>query len=112
MTGREQKQSWLDSLQVGDRVFTQTRYSKSITTIENITKTRRIVTKNGHRFNSDGSQYGRGSVWDYAHINPVTDEVLLEFRMKKIISKINKVDWDKVSFDNLEKIAETLDIKT
>ncbi|WP_214771347.1 hypothetical protein [Exiguobacterium sp. s133] len=111
MTNREEKQAWLDGLQVGDKVYIRTRHTKSITAIENITKTRRISTKNGHRFNADGSQYGRGSSWDFADIDPVTDEILLEFKMRKIISKIDEVNWNKVSFGNLTKIAEILDLK-
>ena len=108
---REEKQAWLDGLRVGDRVYVHTRHSKSITAIENITKTRRIITKSGHRFNADGSLSGRGSGWNFADIDPVTDEILLEFKMKKIISKINDVNWNTVSFGNLAKIAAILDLK-
>lgn len=111
MTNREEKQTWLDGLQVGDRVLIRTRMSIGITTIEKITKTRRIVTKNGYRFNADGSEYGRGSIWDYYDIEPVTDEVIQEFKMRKIAKELEKVNWYKVNFGNLKKIAEILDIK-
>lgn len=111
MTNQEEKQTWLDGLQVGDRVLIRSRMSSGITTIEKITKTRRIITKNGYRFNADGSECGRGSSWDYCDIEPVTDEVIQEFKMRKIAKELEKVNWYKVNFGNLKKIAEILEIK-
>lgn len=112
MVGKGSNQKWLDNLQVGDKVLIRTRMSIGITTIEKITKTRRIVTKNGYRFNADGSEYGRGSSWGYYGIEPVTDNVIQELKMRKIAKELGEVNWHKVSFANLEKIAEILSIKS
>lgn len=105
---REEKQVWLDGLREGDRVLITSRHFKGITTIEKITKTRRIKVKNGQQFNSDGSQYGRGTSWNYFDIDPVTDEVLLEFKMKRLISKMEAVNWKLVNYGDLKKIAGIL----
>lgn len=104
---REEKQAWLDGLEVGSRVVIQSHRFKSITRIEKITKTRRFSTSNGQRFNSDGSQYGKSS-WDFYELEPVTEEVVIEIKKRKLVSKMNNVKWGEVNYQKLKVISEIL----
>lgn len=107
----QEKQEWLDNLKVGDKVVIRTRYVKHIKKVEKITKTRRIYVENGLKFNSDGTQYGRTGAWDFNYIEPVTEELILEFKISRLVREIEDVNWNLVNYANLKKVADVLGIK-
>jgi len=95
---------WIKELKVGDTVVVATNnYGNKITTVVKITPKGFINTESGKQFNPDGSQRGGGN-WSYSSLCQLTDEVLLEFKKKRLIKQCKEIDFSKLSIDNLEQI--------
>ena len=95
---------WIKNLKAGDKVVIETNnYGKSITSVVKITPKGFINTESGKQFNPDGSQRG-GSTWNYSSLSQLTDEVLLEFKKKRLVNKCKEIDFSKLSIDDLEQI--------
>jgi len=95
---------WIQDLKAGDKVVIYTNnYGKAITSVVKITPKGFINTESGKQFNPDGSQRG-GSTWSYSSLCQLTDEVLLEFKKKRLVNKCKAIDFSKLSIDDLEKI--------
>jgi len=95
---------WIQDLKAGDKVVIETNnYGKAITSVVKITPKGFINTESGKQFNPDGSQR-TGSTWSYSSLSQLTDEVLLEFKKKRLVTKCKEIDFSKLSIDDLEKI--------
>lgn len=105
----ENKQEWLDSLQIGDKVamdigsYGYSRYS--IATITKVTPTRRITTSNGRVFNANGSEYGKGSNWGSGtYLEPVTNDIRERILRNKLISELKEINFEGLTTEQLLSI--------
>uniref|UniRef100_UPI0020C09A31 hypothetical protein n=1 Tax=Staphylococcus aureus TaxID=1280 RepID=UPI0020C09A31 len=79
-----------------------------------ITKTRRIYTDVGHKFNADGKEYAaqyKGYQWGHNNIEPITELYHQEIEMKQMIYKIKDVNWNLVNYEDLKSIVSILGIE-
>lgn len=110
----DEKKDWLNNLKEGDRVLVRNRIISKETTITRITKTRRIITDAGYKFNANGTEYApqyKGYQWGQNNIEPITDLYRQELEMKRMIYKIKDVNWNLVNYDNLKIIVSILGIE-
>lgn len=108
---REEKQAWLDGLVEGDEILLRNRVQAIVVKVDRITKTRRIYTDKGLKFNTDGSQYGgAGYGWQVGSwgLEPITEEYWQELDMKNIVYQIRDVNWNTVSYAKLKKVQSIL----
>lgn len=112
---QQQRQAWLDSLQVGDEVFVSNGYSSRVAIVTKITAKRRDISvrlspESGDIvFGADGSEkspYGRDSLQPY---NDETTKAENE-RIANVenLSLVRNTTWREVSADKLARIAAIL----
>jgi hypothetical protein len=105
--------TWLESLQVGDKVAECTSHygdvSYSISTIEKITKTGQIkVTGNDSKY-KNGKEMGNSGSWSIdRYIVPVTDEVRENVERMRLLYFIEKTQFKNVETEKLRKIEAVL----
>jgi hypothetical protein len=95
--------NWLDGLKVGDEVCYHTRYHGYVfETIEKITPTKQIKTKN-HTFKNG---YCRTGTWDAGlTLQPITQKVLDTARKSHLYGEIKNTKFEILSLDQLERIS-------
>lgn len=106
----------ISDLQVGDKVFIQSRYGQSLDEVARITKTQVILKSSESKFRiSSGTVIG-GDSWSTSRISHATDEEIQKFKQKiyrrKLIEAIKQEDLKDRSIEDLEKICEILNIPT
>jgi hypothetical protein len=108
----ENKQEWLNSLQVGDKVamdigsYGAVRYS--ISQITKITPTRRMTTANGRTFKANGTEYGSGGSFSSVWLQPVTDTIKERIERSYLISHIKGIKFEELSTEQLRKIKDII----
>lgn len=104
MSNINDRQKWLDQLQVGDEVLISNRYHTRITKVDHITPTRRI--KAGKiTFNALGDEIG-ADAWNSWSIREVTDKDREHIFKSNAIYKLKNLDWHECTTDQLKKILE------
>lgn len=112
----DEYKNWLSELKVGDKVAIHNGNSwgigrYSIYTITKITPTRRFKTSDHSEWNSDGTNRG-GSSLD--RIQPVTEEIAAYVKKRnttmRIRKKLDSLDLEKLSIEQLNEIEELLDL--
>lgn len=100
---------WLANLKVGDKVAILVRNGYRSGVVSRLTKTQ-IVLKDGNKFNREsGYLVGRTDSWTYsAYIQPITDEILKEWRRNWLLKEFYNYDIKQISNENLEKIVTLL----
>jgi hypothetical protein len=108
------KQEWVDGLQVGDKVAMDIgsfgRIQYSIATITKITPKRRISTSNGRTFNPDGSEYGKkSSAWGSGtYIQPVTPAITERVERSHLLHNIKNTKLEELSLEQLREIKKII----
>ncbi len=99
---------WIKNLKAGDIVFIDSRYGRSLRTVEKITTAGNIKV-NGIWFNSSGSEKG-GDVWNKCHLSEATEEELKSFRENVVIKKALKImrDTKEIDYQKAIKIIQLL----
>lgn len=99
---------WLKTLKVGDKVIVESRYKRTITTVEKITAAGNIKA-NGILFNSNGMERG-GGVWNTTYLKQATPEVIEEITNQAIIAKAIKLmrETPKITLEQAKNIINLL----
>jgi hypothetical protein len=100
---------WLKSLKVGDEVcYNRLIVGKDyvITPVEKITLTGKIRTENGLLFDNDGFCRDSAFGGHYLLLRPVTEEIREGIRRYEIYKKLKCFNWEKLTTEQLEAIAE------
>lgn len=102
--------NWIDNLQVGDKVFIELRYGRSLRTVEKITSAGNIKV-NGIWFNSNGREKG-GDTWNKCYLAEATEEEIIGFQQKVVIKKALRLmkETKQISYEQAIKIIQFLTI--
>lgn len=74
------------NVKAGDKVIVSTRNGDYITTVEKVTPSGRIKTKENYSFRSNGTQIG-DDTWNIRHLHEYTEERAQKIMREKIINK-------------------------
>lgn len=98
--------NWIENLQVGDRVFLEHRYGRSLRTVEKITSAGNIKV-NGIWFNSNGREKG-GDTWNKCYLAEATAEEIVRFQQNIVVQKALKImsKTKKISYEQATKIIQ------
>ena len=101
------KETWIDKLQVGDKVIVLSNRSEKVSTVERITPTRRIVV-GGITFDKHGSIYGRS--YSYAWLREASESeinrIQRESKIKAVMSLIGKIN--QITYEQAVEIEKIL----
>lgn len=113
----QERQEWLKSLKVGDRVWNSRQGGGAFYTIKKITPTGKIRLDNDVLLNNDGyGETGYRFNMTYYKIEPITQELLnkIEQQKQKIISikelnkAIKELDINSWDIEKIKKLNEIL----
>jgi hypothetical protein len=76
--------------------------------VARVTKTL-IILDNGSRYRKDGYEVGTESYWSVARLVKITPEMIQQLKHRKLVLTMEKVNWSKVTLENLEAIKDILD---
>lgn len=99
---------WLEKLKVGDKVFVNGRSGRTLTTIQRITPTGRIVVNNTQFI--DG--VNRSNMWDIMTLEEATEEKIHQYNKRVFIHmvyvalKINKT----MNYEQAKQVNEILNL--
>ena len=77
---------WLKNLKVGDEVFVVGRWGKSLSKVQRITPTGRIVVNN-IQYNATGKAR-TGDIWATLNLERVTEESVARYKKAKFVSAV------------------------
>jgi len=101
---------WLENLKVGDKVaiefYNMGKTWYRISAVEKITETGRIKVKDIDRHFIDGQITRDCGV--HTTLVQITDDILLNIEKRKIIVKINKLDFEKLPIEKLRQINKII----
>lgn len=99
------------NVKVGDKVIVSSRNGDYITTVERITPSGRIKTKEGYAFRSDGSQIG-GDPWYTMHMYEYAEERAQKIMKKMVIdkaySKMRRINYDDITYEMARDFLDIL----
>jgi len=94
---------WIKNLKVGDEVVVTTgSYGKRISKVTKITP-KGFINVGHEYFNPNGSQRG-GDTWHKSSLSQLTDEVMLEFKKKRLVGKCIDIKFTELTIEKLENI--------
>jgi len=96
-------ENWIKDLKVGSKVIVANNYGEKITTVTKITPKGFIKVESGKMFNPDGGERG-GSNWNYTSLLQLTDDILLKFKKKELISQCEEIRFSELNTEQLEQI--------
>ena len=100
------------NVKAGDKVIISTRNGDYITTVEKITPSGRIKTKDNYAFRPNGTQIG-GDYWYTRRLYEYTEEraqkVMQKMVIDKAYSKIRSINYDDITYKMARDILATLD---
>ena len=99
---------WLESLQVGDKVYFDSRTRRGIYTIERVTSTQIILPNDVKIRRSNGFQI-TGDTYNTGSIRSVTPEIVESIRHANRLHFVaHKVEWDKLPPEIITQIYELI----
>lgn len=109
MTAKDQRQSWLAKLNVGDAVIVANYYNERVDEVEKITPSGRITVSHTV-YRPDGCEYGDSRSFHPYCLREATPEAIEAIRQKEIASKALSLmrDCRKVSYEQAVRIIEVL----
>jgi hypothetical protein len=108
----EQRQQWLNSLQIGDEVAVDygRNYGYKIGKITRITPTRRFTVEGkGCTFGNDGVEMGRRDVWGgRSRMRQVTDQIREDIARSDALFHLRDFKFDRLSTQQLHDILKII----
>lgn len=100
--------NWIENLKVGDKVFIEYRYCRSLRTVEKNTAAGNIKV-NGIWFNSNGREKG-GDAWNKCYLSEATEEEIIRFQQNVVIQNALKLmsETKKINYEQATKIIQLL----
>lgn len=99
------------NVKAGDKVIISTRNGDYITTVEKITPSGRIKTKDNYAFRSNGTQIG-GDYWYTRHLYEYTEERAQKIMQKMVIdkaySKMRQINYDDITYKMARDLLDVL----
>lgn len=98
------RQTWLDSLKVGDDVAISTRHGYVLVKIEKITPKRTFRLSRGYSCSSDGYSSPSVGAFNNYHMCEITPSILTTIEKNRLIVKLSKVQFNELDYDTLKSI--------
>lgn len=100
----------LEKIKVGDTVIISNRWTSKLKKVTRLTKT--LIICDDEKYSRLTGISKNSNAWDFSTLKIATDEDIkkfhLEKRKKSIINFIKSYDYEKLSYDKIEKIYQIL----
>lgn len=102
------EESWLKELKAGDKVFVSSHSGTTLTTVQRITPTGRVVVNNIQFI--DG--INKSNMWDIIRLDEATEEKINKYKARGFVQRVfNELRQKKsMTYEQAKQVNEILDL--